>query len=124
MRNFGRHAYPNLKGWLSWNGSFLLGPRYVRLLEGIDRTGTIRGACSATGMSYRTCLKRIRRLEETLGTAILETRRGGSERGGAELTPAARQLIAIYRMWRQDVELASQSAFARAARRWSEIPSG
>ena len=38
------HAAPNLKGWLSWDGSFLMGPRYVRLLEGIDRSGTIRDA--------------------------------------------------------------------------------
>jgi molybdate transport system regulatory protein len=110
------HAHPNLKGWLSWDGGFLLGPRYVRLLEGIARTGTIRAACRGSGMSYRTCLKRIRRLEETLGTPILETRRGGAQRGGARLTPAAYQLIDVYRTWREEVEAASQAAFRRATR--------
>ena len=58
---------PNLKGWLSWDGDFLVGPRYIRLLEGVERTGTIREACRGTGLSYRTCLERLRRMEHTLG---------------------------------------------------------
>lgn len=120
---FGRRAFPNLKGWLSWDGQFLLGPRYVRLLEGIERSGSIRAACATTGMSYRTCLKRIRRLEETLGLPILNTRRGGVARGGAELTPAARALIEVYRAWREEVEVASRRAFQRAARRWTSYAS-
>jgi len=110
-------AHPNLKGWWTWNGAFLLGPRYVRLLEQIDRSGSIREACPSTGMSYRTCLTRIRRLEATLGTHILTTHRGGAGRGGSALTPAARHLVRVYRFWREDVELASQRAFVRAVRR-------
>jgi molybdate transport system regulatory protein len=109
---------PNLKGWLDWDGSFLVGPRYIRLLEGVDRTGTIRGACRESGLSYRTCLNRIQRMERTLGAPMVTTRRGGAERGGAELTPAARDLIRVYRQWRGDVERASEKAFARAARRF------
>jgi molybdate transport system regulatory protein len=109
---------PNLKGWLDWDGSFLVGPRYIRLLEGVDRTGTIRGACRESGLSYRTCLSRIQRMERTLGAPMVTTRRGGAERGGAELTPAARDLIRVYRQWRGDVERASEKAFARAARRF------
>jgi molybdate transport system regulatory protein len=109
---------PNLKGWLDWDGSFLVGPRYIRLLEGVNRTGTIRGACRESGLSYRTCLSRIQRMERTLGAPMVTTRRGGAERGGAELTPAARDLIRVYRQWRGDVERASEKAFARAARRF------
>lgn len=112
-----QHGYPNLKGWLSWNGDFLLGPRYIRLLEGVERTGTIREACRATGLSYRTCLERLKRMERTLGMPVVTTQRGGSGRGGAALTPIARELVRVYRLWREDVERASQRAFARAARR-------
>jgi molybdate transport system regulatory protein len=108
---------PNLKGWLSWDGDFLVGPRYIRLLEGVERTGTIREACRGTGLSYRTCLERLRRMERTLGAPVVTTRRGGAGRGGATLTPIARQLVDVYRMWREDVELASQRAFERATRR-------
>jgi molybdate transport system regulatory protein len=113
------HVHPNLKGWLSWDGTFLVGPRYIRLLEGVERSGTIRGACDATGLSYRTCLNRVRQMERTLGVTILVTRRGGAGRGGSELTSAARQLVRVYRLWREDVERASRSAFARAAERWA-----
>jgi molybdate transport system regulatory protein len=110
-------ATANLKGWLSWDGAFLVGPRYIRLLEGIEREGTIRGGCRETGLSYRTSLNRIRQMERILGTAMLTTRRGGAQRGGAALTPAARKFVRVYRQWREDVEQASRRAFARAARR-------
>ena len=106
-----RHVHPNLKGWLSWDGAFLVGPRYIKLLEGAQRAGTIRGACAESGLSYRTCVKRIRQMERTLGVPMLLTRRGGASRGGAELTTAAQQLVRVYRLWRDDVEVASREAF-------------
>jgi molybdate transport system regulatory protein len=115
------HVHPNLKGWLSWDGAFLVGPRYIRLLEGVERTGTLRGACDATGLSYRTCMNRVRQMERTLGVAMIETRRGGAERGGAELTPAAHQLVRVYRLWREDVERARRQAFDRATKRWARV---
>ena len=117
-------GYPNLKGWLSWDGSFLVGPRYIKLLEGVEQTGSIRAACRLIGLSYRTCLDRIRQMERILGTPVLATRRGGNERGGSELTPAARQLVRVYRQWREEVEQASQQAYARAARQWTQIVGG
>jgi len=101
-----------VKGWLTLDGEFLLGPRYVQLLEGIERTGTIREGCQATRMSYRTCLSRIRRMEAALGAPLVLTHRGGTVRGSASLTPVARRLIRIYREWREAVELASLAAFA------------
>ncbi|HYL29833.1 MAG TPA: hypothetical protein VEU27_07930 [Gemmatimonadales bacterium] len=101
-----------VKGWLTLDGEFLLGPRYVQLLEGIDRTGTIREGCQATRMSYRTCLSRIRRMEAALGAPLVLTHRGGTVRGSASLTPVARRLIRIYRQWREAVEQASAAAFA------------
>jgi len=106
-----RAVRPHLKGWLSLDGEFLVGPRYIKLLEGIERTGTIREGCVATRMSYRTCLTRLRQMERVLGAPIVLTRRGGADRGHAELTDVARRLIAIYRQWRGEVEVSSQSLF-------------
>ena len=101
-----------VKGWLTLDGEFLLGPRYVQLLEGIDRTGTIREGCRSTRMSYRTCLSRIRRMEAALGAPLVLPHRGGPARGSASLTPVARRLVRIYREWREAVEQASTAAFA------------
>ncbi len=105
-----------VKGWLNLDGRFLMGPRYVLLLEGIERTGTIRGACKGTGMSYRTCLNRIRQMERVLKARVVVTSRGGTARGRAELTPLAHGLIRLYRSWRKALELGSDRAFARLRR--------
>jgi molybdate transport system regulatory protein len=102
-----------VKGWLTLDGEFLLGPRYVQLLEGIERTGTIREGCQATRMSYRTCLSRIRRMEAAVGAPLVVTHRGGTARGSASLTPLARRLVRIYREWREVLEQASNAAFAQ-----------
>ena len=105
-----------IKCWLNIGGDFLMGPRYVRLLEGIDATGTIRAACSSTGLSYRTCVKRIRAMERRLGAPVLSTQRGGATHGHAQLTPLARRLVRLYRAWRQQLEAASDRAFRSALR--------
>ena len=61
-----------------------MGPRYVRLLEEIDRRGSIREACAQVGLSYRTCLNRVRRMERVLGHPIIHTTRGGTDGGGSD----------------------------------------
>lgn len=112
----GRRIGPGFKTWLVLDGEFLMGPRYLRLLEGIDETGTVRQACTRTGMSYRTCLSRIRAMERTLGAPVVTTARGGTARGGARLTPLGRRLLRLYERWRDDAGQAVQATFRRALR--------
>src|SRR3989441_13207334 len=83
------HLKPRHKLWLNWDGAFLMGPRYLRFLDAVDRTGTIRAAGREVGWSYRTCLNRLRRMERVLGSPVLLTTRGGRRGGGARLSPAA-----------------------------------
>src|SRR5437868_3846002 len=75
--------------------------------------GTIRGACEQCEMSYRTCINRIRHMERILGAPILEISRGGSEHGGAKLTPLARRLIDVYHEWHRAIVEASDNAARR-----------
>jgi len=113
-----RHLSPNLKIWLDWDGVFLMGPRYLRFLDAVARTGTIRAAGRRVGWSYRTCLNRIREMERVLGTRVLATTRGGrSGGGGARLTPEARRLVSVFSRWQRDVERHSRAAFQRMVRR-------
>src|SRR6266704_5249141 len=104
------HLQPRHKLWLNWNGAFLMGPRYLRFLEAVEDTGTIRAAGRAVGWSYRTCLNRIRQMERVLGAKVLATTRGGSNRGGARLTPEARRLLQLFARWRREVERLSLTA--------------
>jgi molybdate transport system regulatory protein len=109
-----RHLTPRHKVWLNWDGVFLMGPNYLRFLAAVDETGTIREGGQAVGWSYRTCLNRIRRMEQALGRPVLLTKRGGSTGGGARLTPEARRLVRIFKQWHRDMERLSKRAFRRA----------
>ena len=93
-----------------------MGPRYVRLLEEIDRHGSIRGACARVGLSYRTCLNRVRHMERVLGHPVIHTTRGGATGGGSEITDEARDLIRLYRAWRLELERSSDRFFRRLRR--------
>lgn len=94
-----------------------MGPRYAALLEGVDELGSIRAACGRAGVSYRTALNRVRQMERVLGAPVLATRRGGTEGGGASLTPLARAIVQVYREWRADLLRLSDEAFRRACAR-------
>lgn len=111
-----RHLTPRHKVWLNWDGLFLMGPNYLRFLAAVDETGTIREGGKAVGWSYRTCLNRLRRMEQALGRPVLLTQRGGKAGGGAKLTPEARRLVRIFDQWQADVTRLSRRAFARALR--------
>lgn len=108
---------PRHKVWFTLGGSFLMGPNYLRFLRAVDDTGTIRQAGKVVGWSYRTCLNRIRRMEDILGTRVLETARGGAAGGGARLSPEARRLMAIFGRWQEDVAQYSRRAFLKAGQR-------
>jgi len=108
------HLVPRQKLWLDWDGVFLMGPRYLRLLDAVRRTGTIRAAGRVVGWSYRTCLNRIREMERVLGTKVLETTRGGRRGGGARLTPEAHRLLRVFGRWKREVERLSRTAFQKS----------
>lgn len=112
----GPRLEPRVKGWLALDGEFLMGPRYVSLLEGIDTHGSIRAACAGTGLSYRTCLNRLRQMERVMGRTLVRTERGGPVGGSAVLTPEARRLIRVYRGWRGALQRLSDRAFRAALR--------
>ena len=111
---FKRHLAPHHKVWLDWDGVFLMGPRYLRFLDAVARTGTIRAAGRVVGWSYRTCLNRIREMERVLGTQVLATTRGGHRGGGARLTAAARRLVQVFSRWQREVDRLSRNAFRRS----------
>jgi molybdate transport system regulatory protein len=111
------HLQPKHKLWFTWKGRFLMGPRYLRFLEAVDETGTIRAAGQEVGWSYRTCLNRLREMERVLGSKVLATKRGGASRGGSRLTPAARRLVKLFASWRVAAIRSSDAAFRKLSHR-------
>jgi molybdate transport system regulatory protein len=108
---------PRHKIWLTWKGSFLMGPNYLKFLEAVEEHGTILEAGRVVGWSYRTCLNRIRRMEKVMGDVVLLTQRGGRSGGGATLSPPARRLVRLFRRWQRESERAIRQSFAAALER-------
>ncbi|MGB9977956.1 winged helix-turn-helix domain-containing protein [Methanobacterium sp.] len=65
-----------------------------KLLQCIDKYGSIVKASEETGIPYRTALKNIEIMERELGSRIVITKRGGKGGGGtSELTNMGKQIL-------------------------------
>ncbi len=108
---------------IDFGGRTAFGPGKARLLEAIAKTGSIRRAAAAMEMSYRQAWLLVQSVEETFGSAVVETARGGARGGGATLTALGQELLARYRAVetkasravRSDVAALSKLAGAPAA---------
>lgn len=78
------------------DGEKVLGPRFVRLLEEIDRAGSVRQAALALGLGYRHAIAWIHRAEAVLDRSLVERRAGGVAGGGSGLTHEGVLLIHTY----------------------------
>ena len=50
----------------------------ARLLEAVDREGSVAAAADALGLPNRTAWKKLREIEEAAGTALLDSGSGGA----------------------------------------------
>jgi len=92
-----------------------LGPGKVRLLEEVDRTGSIRSAASAMKMSYRRAWLLIRATEDIFGAPLVQTATGGPRGGGASLTQLGRDVVVGYRKVERQAARATAAAAMRLA---------
>jgi molybdate transport system regulatory protein len=74
-----------------------LGPGKIRLLEAIDRSGSISQAGRALGMSYRRAWLLIDDMNRCFREPVVEAQPGGARGGGAALTGFGRKLVRDYR---------------------------
>jgi molybdate transport system regulatory protein len=77
-------------------GEAFFGEGIANLLQAIDRNKSITLACKDINMSYRYALHRISLSEKRSGIALVRRFRGGSPKGGAELTDECRLLLQRY----------------------------
>jgi molybdate transport system regulatory protein len=88
--------------WLDNDGK-AFGKECLRLLEAVDETGSLRKAAAEVDLSYRTAFKTLKESEERLGFALIERQIGGSCGGGSRLTPRAKEFMARYRLFLDEV---------------------
>ena len=83
-----------------------VGPGKIRLLEAIDRTGSISKAGRTLGMSYRRAWLLIDDMNQCFRRAVVSAKPGGSQGGGAMLTEFGQDLVRDYRA----IEAAAETA--------------
>ena len=86
-----------------------LGPGKVELLALVHETGSISEAAKQMKMSYMRAWSLIQTMNVCFKKPIVETVRGGSERGGAKLTESGRRALALYQHMEESSAKAAQT---------------
>jgi len=90
--------------WVDKDGQELIGPGIYSILKAIEETGSIASAARKLGYSYKFVWTYIKRLEDVLGVPLVESKRGGKERGVTELTEVGKILLDYYESMSREVE--------------------
>jgi molybdate transport system regulatory protein len=82
---------------LDFDSERRLGPGKIALLEAIGRKGSISAGGREFGMSYRRAWLLVDALNHMFKEPLVETRGGGKDGGGADLTVLGQEIVALYR---------------------------
>jgi molybdate transport system regulatory protein len=93
-----------------------IGPGKVELLESIAQTGSIRDGAESLGMSYMRAWKLIREMNEAFREPVVESSRGGNDRGGATVTKFGRRVVNLYRRMEKKASAATGEDWAELKR--------
>ncbi|WP_245735157.1 winged helix-turn-helix domain-containing protein [Pedobacter hartonius] len=89
----------NGKLWIELNGTRLIGPGRVELLERIRECGSIRQAAIQMSMSYRQAWQMIEDMNARLDSPVVVSQRGGKGGGNAIVTEKGLQVIAEFKLF-------------------------
>lgn len=89
------------------------GPGKASLLQAIEDGGSIAVAARATGLSYRKAWRLIEEMNGLFAEPLVQKSHGGSDRGGAALTPLGTEVLRAYEDTADLAAEAARSAFAK-----------
>ena len=98
--------------------SAFFGPETLRLLEEIDKCGSVRRACEECGISYSKGWKLLGGCETRLGFQVAERTTGGKNGGSAQLTEKGRILTEAYKEINKEVSALSDDVFRRVMKKY------
>jgi molybdate transport system regulatory protein len=96
------------------------GPGKARLLEEIDKKGSIRAAAASLEMSYRRAWLLVQEIETIMGAPVIDAATGGANGGGAKLTLLGSDVVKRYRT----IEARASRAVADDLRAMERIAKG
>ena len=100
-----------IKIYFTDNDKQFMGIGVYWLLLGIKKYGSILKASEDMHLSYVKALGMLKTLEETLNRKILNRKRGGDSREGANLTLAGEELLKIYEEYQSKVKNFAENEF-------------
>ena len=74
-----------------------IGPGKIELLEQIAAFGSISAGARHMSMSYKRAWDLVEEMNQMFGKPVLDTQKGGSKGGGANLTPVGLALVSRFR---------------------------
>jgi molybdate transport system regulatory protein len=83
-----------------------IGPGKIELLEQIAAFGSISAGARKMGMSYKHAWDLVEEMNKIFGKPLVAAQKGGSQGGGAQLTPVGLAVVSRYRA----IERAAQAA--------------
>ncbi len=109
---------PRYNVWLEKDGEVVISTWRVRLLEAIERTGSITAAAKELDVPYRRAWEKLQEMEDALGARLLETETGGAGGGGATLTAIGVALVEHFRSFSGGMEDEILDRYQRAFGEW------
>ncbi|HJM52181.1 MAG TPA: LysR family transcriptional regulator [Alphaproteobacteria bacterium] len=91
---------------VAFGSLYPLGPGKLALIEAIAEAGSISAAARSLGMSYRRAWLLVDATNRSFRQPLVETATGGRGGGGARVTAAGHQALALYRRI-EDIAVAS-----------------
>lgn len=91
--------------------AFAFGPGKADLLEAIDACRSIAGAGEKLGLSYWKTRRLVDEMNACFKAPVIESVRGGSQKGGTLLTDTGRRAVALFRRMEAAAEAAARETF-------------
>lgn len=100
------------KTWiLDQDKSPVFGFGQLKILETIERTGSISAAAKEMKMGYRSMWGRIQKVEQRTGKTLLIRQKGGACGGKSELTDEAKLMVHQFKTLQERIHKAAQDIF-------------
>ena len=114
MSNKYGHIKLNYKIWLeNEQNEGILGDGKWVLLKTIHDTGSLKAALEKLGWSYRKTWNNLKQIEKRLGFPILETSRGGAEKGNTFLTEDGKRIVKLFDQFHAKTDDLMQQEFEK-----------
>ena len=94
-------------------GKVVFGPGKADVLEGIRKTGSLAATARSLGMSYMRAWRLVREMGRLYAEPLVEMRRGGKAKGGANLTVAGKRALRLYRQMEREALEATEPSWKK-----------